>query len=89
MLQTPPVLSQLLQVMAEAASGLLARRCRVGATQRVAKRPLCSYTEVVNNVMKRIKRVGFGFRSFVHYRVRVLLCAGRPNWDQLLTLTPR
>jgi transposase len=46
-------------------------------------------TEAVNNLMKRIKRVGFGFRSFVHYRVRVLLYAGRPNWQLLPTLTPR
>jgi Transposase len=34
-------------------------------------------TEAVNNLMKRIKRIGFGFRSFLHYRVRVLLYAGR------------
>jgi transposase len=46
-------------------------------------------TEAVNNLMKRIKRVGFGFRSFIHYRIRVLLYAGRPNWDLLPTLTPR
>jgi transposase len=46
-------------------------------------------TEAINNLMKRIKRVGFGFRSFRHYRVRVLLYAGRPNWDLLPTLTPR
>ena len=46
-------------------------------------------TEAVNNLMKRIKRVGFGFRSFAHYRVRVLLYAGHPNWDLLATITPR
>jgi hypothetical protein len=46
-------------------------------------------TEAVNNLIKRIKRVGFGFRSFAHYRVRVLLYAGRPNWDLLPTITPR
>lgn len=46
-------------------------------------------TEAVNNLIKRIKRIGFGFRSFAHYRIRVLLYAGRPNWDLLPTITPR
>ena len=46
-------------------------------------------TEAVNNLIKRIKRIGFGFRSFTHYRIRVLLYAGRPNWDLLPTITPR
>jgi transposase len=46
-------------------------------------------TEAVNNLIKRIKRVGFGFRSFAHYRIRVLLYAGRPNWDLVPTVTPR
>ena len=43
----------------------------------------------MNNLIKRIKRIGFGFRSFEHYRIRVLLYAGRPNWDLLPTVTPR
>jgi len=46
-------------------------------------------TEAVNNLIKRIKRIGFGFRSFAHYRIRVLLYAGKPNWDLLPTATPR
>jgi transposase len=46
-------------------------------------------TEAVNNLIKRIKRVGFGFRRFKHYRIRVLLYAGKPNWDLLATITPR
>ena len=45
-------------------------------------------TEAMNNLIKRIKRVGFGFRRFRNYRLRVLLYAGRPNWDLLATLTP-
>jgi transposase len=39
-------------------------------------------TEAVNNLIKRIKRIkriGFGFRRFAHYRIRVLLYAGRPT----------
>jgi transposase len=40
-------------------------------------------TEAINNLIKRIKRIGFGFRRFAHYRIRVLLYAGRPNWDLL------
>jgi transposase len=27
-------------------------------------------TEAVNNLIKRMKRVGFGFRRFKHYRIR-------------------
>jgi transposase len=46
-------------------------------------------TEATNNLIKRIKRTGFGFRKFAHYRIRVLLYAGRPNWDLLPTITPR
>jgi transposase len=46
-------------------------------------------TEAANNLIKRIKRIGFGFRRFHHYRLRVLLYAGRPNWDRLATVTPR
>jgi transposase len=46
-------------------------------------------TEAANNLIKRIKRIGFGFRKFTHYRLRVLLYAGKPNWDQLATVTPR
>jgi transposase len=45
-------------------------------------------TEAVNNLIKRIKRIGFGFRRFAHYRLRVLLYAGRPNWDLLATIDP-
>ena len=46
-------------------------------------------TEAINNLIKRIKRIGFGLRRFRHYRVRALLYAGRPNWDLLATITPR
>lgn len=45
-------------------------------------------TEAANNLIKRIKRVGFGFRRFAHYRIRVLLYAGRPNWHLLVHVTP-
>ena len=33
--------------------------------------------------------IGFGFRRFANYRIRVLLYAGKPNWDLLDTVTPR
>lgn len=46
-------------------------------------------TEAINNLIKRIKRVGFGFRRFRNYRIRVLLYAGRPNWHLLPGVTPR
>ena len=40
-------------------------------------------TEGLNNLIKVVKRIGFGFRSFRNYRVRVLLYAGKPNWRVL------
>jgi transposase len=46
-------------------------------------------TEAVNNLIKRVKRVAFGFTNFRNYRIRTLLYAGKPNWDLLVTLTPR
>jgi transposase len=46
-------------------------------------------TEAANNLIKRIKRIGFGFTRFANYRIRVLLYAGKPNWDLLATVTPR
>ena len=45
-------------------------------------------TEAVNNLVKRVKRVAFGFRNFANYRIRALLYAGGPNWDLLPTLNP-
>jgi len=46
-------------------------------------------TEAANNLIKRIKRVGFGLTRFRNFRIRVLLYAGRPNWDLLASITPR
>lgn len=46
-------------------------------------------TEALNNLIKRIKRIAFGFRRFRSFRIRALLYAGRPNWDLLATITPR
>ncbi len=46
-------------------------------------------TEAANNLIKRIKRVAFGFSRFGNYRIRTLLYAGRPNWSLLSTITPR
>jgi transposase len=46
-------------------------------------------TEAANDLIKRIKRVAFGLRRFRNFRIRVLLYAGRPNWDVLPTIKPR
>ena len=40
-------------------------------------------TEGLNNLIKRVKRVGFGFTNFKNYRIRALLYAGKPNWRVL------
>jgi transposase len=44
--------------------------------------------EAINNLVKRVKRVAFGFRRFRHYRIRSLLYAGHPDWALLDTITP-
>jgi transposase len=46
-------------------------------------------TESINNLIKRIKRVGFGFRNFKNYRIRALLYAGKPNWRVLGSIVVR
>jgi transposase len=39
-------------------------------------------TEGLNLLVKEVKRCGRGFENFEHYRLRVLLRAGRPAWPQ-------
>ena len=46
-------------------------------------------TEAANNLIKRVKRTAFGFRSFANYRIRSLLYAGKPDWSLLATIAPR
>ncbi len=46
-------------------------------------------TDAANNLIKRVKRVAFGFTRFRNYRIRVLLYAAKPNWGLLATITPR
>ena len=46
-------------------------------------------TEGINNMIKRVKRVAYGFTSFRNYRIRSLLYAGKPNWELLPTIRPR
>jgi transposase len=71
---------------------------RLGRTIRHWFEKICNYhvakmsngpTEAVNNLIKRIKRIGFGFRNFENYRVRVLLYAGKPNWRVLGSIVVR
>jgi transposase len=45
-------------------------------------------TESMNNLVKRVKRVAFGFSNFRNYRVRALLYAGKPDWSKLASVTP-
>jgi transposase len=44
-------------------------------------------TEALNNLIKRSKRIGFGFRNFEN--IRALLYAGRPNWRVLGSIVVR
>jgi transposase len=52
-------------------------------------------TEALNNLVKRIKRIGFGFRNFENYRIRALalrgqteLAGARLDRGQMRTLAP-
>ena len=65
---------------------------KLGATIKRWFDKICNYhlsrvangpTESINNLIKRIKRIGFGFRNFENYRIRVLLYAGKLNWRVL------
>lgn len=71
---------------------------RLGRTIRDWFDKICNYhlaqvsngpTEALNNLVKRIKRIGFGFRNFQNYRIRALLYAGRPNWRVLGSIVVR
>jgi len=44
--------------------------------------------EGLNSLIKKLKRVATGFRSFNNYRLRILLAVGGCNWD-LLGIPPR
>ena len=55
---------------------------KLGRTIRKWFDKLCNYhlarvsngpTEALNNLVKRIKRIGFGFKNFENYRIRALL----------------
>ena len=45
-------------------------------------------TEGLNSIIKKVKRVGAGFRKFTNYRLRILLAVGGCNWS-LLDPAPR
>jgi transposase len=71
---------------------------KLGRTIKAWFDKLCNYhlarvtngpTESLNNLIKRIKRIGFGFRNFENYRIRALLYAGRPNWRVLGSIVVR
>ena len=71
---------------------------KLGRTLRQWFDKICNYhlarisngpTEALNNLIKRIKRIGFGFRNFANYRIRVLLYAGKPNWPVLNSIVVR
>jgi transposase len=71
---------------------------RLGRTIGTWFDKLCNYhiarhsngpTEALNNLIKRIKRIAFGFRNFENYRIRALLYAGKPNWRVLGSIVVR
>ncbi len=71
---------------------------RLGRTIKTWFEKICNFhiarvsngpTEAINNLIKRIKRVGFGFRNFQNYRIRALLYAGKPNWRVLGSIVVR
>ncbi|WP_419837699.1 ISL3 family transposase [Candidatus Poriferisodalis sp.] len=69
--------------------GRTLRSWRVQITNWHRSRVTNGPAEAANNLAKLIKRVSFGNANFDHYRIRVLLYAGKPDWTLLDTLTPR
>ncbi len=70
---------------------------RLGRTLRRWAEPIAAWhasratngpVEAINNLAKRIKRVAFGLTNWTHWRIRVLLYAGKPDWSKLATITP-
>lgn len=68
---------------------------KLGATLKRWSDKICNYhiarvsngpTEALNNLIKRIKRIGFGFTNFNNYRIRALFYAGKPNWRVLTSI---
>jgi transposase len=71
---------------------------KLGRTIRTWFDKLCNWhlarhsngpTEALNNLIKRIKRIAFGFTNFENYRIRALLYAGKPNWRVLGSIVVR
>lgn len=48
-------------------------------TTRVSNGPV----EGLNSIIKKLKRIGAGFRRFENYRCRILLACGNINWALL------
>jgi len=46
-------------------------------------------TEGLNLLVKKVKRAGHGFRSFVNYRLRILLHVGGVDWPASRPPAPR
>jgi len=42
-----------------------------------------------NNLLKRVRRVAFGLTNFENFRIRALLCAGKPNFRVLDSIVVR
>jgi hypothetical protein len=45
-------------------------------------------TGASTNLAKRIKRVAFGIVNWTHWRIRILLHVGRPDWSKSPTISP-
>ena len=75
----PPEVNQLGRTLHNRRQQIVARR-----HARISNGP----TESANNLIKRTKRIAFGFRNFRNYRTRLLLYAGKPNPNLLHNLTP-
>lgn len=43
----------------------------------------------MNNLLKRVKRIAFGFTNFKNFRIRALLYAGKPNFRLLDSIVVR
>ena len=83
------------KIIAEAAAARRPELRRLAATLTEWRDPICARfdngrvtnaaTEAINTLIKKIKRIGHGYRNFANYRLRLLITWGKITMDKTVT----
>lgn len=83
------------KIIAEAAAARRPELRRLAATLTEWRDPICARfdngrvtnaaTEAINTLIKKIKRIGHGYRNFTNYRLRLLITWGKITVDKTVT----